>query len=99
MTLIEKYRQAIVVLDNYVHSGWHSDIESDAIGFFFDLEEKIKPRYAKGDIVRNKKHPLNTYEVIKTLYDFEEEEEYCLIISDNLKFALTVRSSELERIE
>jgi len=40
MTLIEKYRESIVVLDNYVHNGWHGDTESDAIGFFFELEEK-----------------------------------------------------------
>lgn len=100
MTLIEKYREAIVVLDNYVHNGWHGNTESNAIGFFFDLEEKIIPRYSKGDIVRNVTPPnQQTYEVIKTLYDFESEEEYCLIISDNLRFALTVRSSELERIE
>ena len=62
--------------------------------------EKITPKYNKGDIVRNVTPPnQQTYEVIKTLYDFEGEEEYCLITSDNLRFALTVRSSELERIE
>ena len=72
----------------------------ETMGILYGIINKITPKYSKGNIVRNATPPnQQTYEVIKTLYDFEGEEEYCLITSDNLRFALTVRSSELERIE
>lgn len=95
MNLIERLNNVLQYLD-----AEGSNLASEA---WIDLDfviEKITPRYSKGDIVRHATPPnQETYEVIKTLYDFEGEEEYCLIISDNLRFALTVRSSDLERIE
>ena len=95
MNLIERLNNVLQFLD-----AEGSNLASEA---WIDLDfvvEKITPRYSKGDIVRHATPPnQETYEVIKTLYDFEGEEEYCLITSDNLRFALTVRSSELERIE
>ncbi len=95
MTLIERLNNVLQFLD-----AEGSNLASEA---WIDLDfviEKITPKYTKGDIVRNVISPnQQTYEVIKTLYDFEGEEEYCLITNDNLRFALTVKSSELERIE
>ncbi len=95
MNIIKRLSNVLQFLDTE-----GSNLASEA---WIDLDfvvEKITPRYSKGDIVRHATPPnQETYEVIKTLYDFEGEEEYCLITSDNLRFALTVRSSELERIE
>lgn len=100
MTLIEKYREAIVVLDSYVHNGWHGDTESDAIGFFFELEEKIIPKFSKGEIVRFRSTstlPKATYEVERVMFNFEDEQEYCHIMSKHS--SLVAKSSTLERIE
>ncbi len=95
MNIIKRLSNVLQFLDTE-----GSNLASEA---WIDLDfvvEKITPRYSKGDIVRHATPPnQQTYEVVKTLYDFEGEEEYCLITSDNLRFALTVRSSELERIE